>query len=49
MSRANYVKHLEHDIDAFRKTINDLARENFELREQLKSIQQPTNERTHQK
>jgi hypothetical protein len=50
MSRANYVKHLEHDIDASRKTINELAREIFELREQLKSkIQQPSNERTYKK
>ena len=36
MSRANYVKHLEKYMDASRKTINDLTREVYELREQLK-------------
>lgn len=36
MSRATYVKHLEKYMDASRKTINDLTREVYELREQLK-------------
>jgi hypothetical protein len=44
MSRATYVKHLEHIADASRKAINDLTREVYELREQLgKAIQQNIN------
>lgn len=35
MNRAAYVKHLEHDLDASSKTINDLTQENHELRETL--------------
>lgn len=41
MNRAAYVKHLEHDLDASSKTINDLTQENHELREQLKAAQLP--------
>ena len=46
MSRATYVKHLEHDINASKKTIDELTKEVHELREQLKATQ-PSNERTH--
>jgi len=50
MSRATYVKQLEQIADASKKTINDLTREVYELREQLKlKAQQPTNGRTEQK
>jgi predicted DNA-binding ribbon-helix-helix protein len=50
MSRATYVKHLEQIADASKKTINDLTREVYELREQLKLKATPTtNERTKQK
>ena len=49
MSRANYVKHLEHDIHASRRTIDELAKEIYELREQLKNQHSQLNERTHEK
>lgn len=50
MSRATYVKHLEQIADASKKTINDLTREVYELREQLKlKAPQPINGRTEQK
>jgi len=39
MSRANYLKHLEHDLDASKKIINDLVQEVYELREHLKTVQ----------
>lgn len=47
MTRALYIKHLEHDIEASKKAINDLIQENYELREQLKLSQ--NNVRSHQK
>ena len=37
MNRATYVKHLEHDVDASQKVINDLTHEIHDLREQLNS------------
>ena len=36
MSRSDYVKHLEHDLSASQKIINDLVQELHEVREQLK-------------
>jgi hypothetical protein len=46
MTRASYVKHLEHDLEASRKAINDLIQENHQLREFLKAVttQIPTHE-----
>jgi len=38
MSRADYIKHLEHDINASRKTIDELVHEIYELKEQLKNV-----------
>jgi predicted RNase H-like nuclease (RuvC/YqgF family) len=49
MSRATYVKHLEHDLTASKKIINDLCSELHELREQLKVVQQSRHEISHQK
>jgi hypothetical protein len=50
MSRANYVKQLEHIADASKKAIDDLTREVYELREQLKTTKQlPNEQRSYQK
>lgn len=49
-SRAKHLKHLEHDLTASRKIINDLTRENYELREALRSVRPNTqHERTQSK
>jgi hypothetical protein len=39
MSRTKYLKELERLNDAAKKTINDLIRENYELRTLLKEVQ----------
>jgi dynactin complex subunit len=49
MSRATYLKHLEHDLNASKKIINDLCSELHELREQLKAVNPPKHEISHQK
>jgi len=46
MSRATYVKHLEHDLEAYKRTVNELIQENHELRENLKAVSQRQNEPT---
>lgn len=48
MSRATYVKHLEHTADASKKAIDDLTREIYELKEQLKMKNETINEHRSQ-
>jgi len=37
MSRAQYLKTLERDVDAAAKIINELTRENYELKQLLRA------------
>lgn len=51
MSRSSYIKQLENVAESSKKAINDLTREVYELREQLKITinRQKTNARSSQK
>jgi hypothetical protein len=46
MSRATYVKHLEHDLEASKRAIDELTQENHQLREYLKTV--TTQKSTHE-
>ena len=41
MSRANYVKRLEHDLEASKKIIDELIREIYELNQKIKCLNRP--------
>lgn len=53
MSRARYLKHLEDTVNATQKVINDLTKENYELKELLKErnslISEPNNKNSEVK